>query len=154
MLLLQDGHGGVVGVHPRLRDRVANRVRIDRLDLDLAHGANPDACVELALRAEELTRTETRRWLAESLRRVLVSATSDAPAAGLPVNRTRVLTAAEPIAELRRRLLAPGPVSVRGVAQVQVLLSTGWGPLSNRGDADCLTHVVRQALEALDPIPA
>jgi hypothetical protein len=48
-------------------------------------------------------------------------------------------------------LLAPGPVSVRGVAQVRLLLIDGNGPLYHREATDDLCVQVQRALDALDP---
>jgi hypothetical protein len=49
--------------------------------------------------------------------------------ASISINRGAVVEAAKDLDELRQGLLAEGPVSVRGVAQTQVLLTTGSGPL-------------------------
>ena len=54
MLLLEDGAGGALATFPRLRDRIAARVRADHLDARLAAGASPDASPSLALRAQTL----------------------------------------------------------------------------------------------------
>jgi hypothetical protein len=61
-----------------------------------------------------------------------------------------VLAAAEHLETLASRLLGPGPVSARGVAEVQVLLSDGSGPLYDPGAAEDLRAAVARALHDLD----
>jgi hypothetical protein len=151
MLLLEDGHGGVVEVQPRLWDRISYTVHSDQIDRDLADGASPDSTVELSLRAEALTSTAGRQVLADALGRLAAAAEAATPVRhGLPVSRQRVLEALGEVRELIRRLLAPGPVSVRGVAQAKVLLTTGWAPLRGDRDADSLVQVLERAIAGLD----
>jgi hypothetical protein len=72
-VLLNEG-GCPVARPARLWDRLLARMRTCRLDGDLAGGASPDATVALALRAQLLVRTRTRRHVAEGARRVLAAA--------------------------------------------------------------------------------
>lgn len=155
MLLLEDGHGGVIGVRPTLRDRAAAGLRADRIDRQLARGVSPDASVELALRAQTLTRTSNRRGLARGLQRVIeqADATTPTPQRGVPVRRSRVSAVVSDLRDLSRTLLAAGPVSVQGVAQIQVLLTTGWGPLYDRRNTEGLSRVLRRALRDLTVSP-
>jgi len=149
MLLLEDRSGAIVAVRPRLRDRLAAQVRSHSVDAELAGGASPEASLALALRAQALTSTTSRRLLADGVQRALTE-TVDPSAASLataPLNRAGVIGAACELVELRAALLAPGPVSTQGVAQVQLLLTEGAGPLYRRG-AD-LGGAVRRALDAL-----
>jgi hypothetical protein len=72
-VLLNEG-GCPVARPARLWDRLLVRMRTCRLDGALAGGASPDATVALALRAQLLVRTRTRRDVAEGARRVLAAA--------------------------------------------------------------------------------
>jgi hypothetical protein len=144
-------------------------MRTSRLDRDLAAGASPDATVALALRAQMLVRTRTRRGMARGAQRVLERAMQapaadrpPAPTAGrllmpaggllqVPVCRDRVRDSAEELGDLIRRLLGAGPVGARGVALASVLLSDGSGPLYRRYGAGDLRARVREAVDALDP---
>jgi hypothetical protein len=153
-LLLEEGESGLCARRAGLWDRLTVRFRSARLDRDLAAGASPDSNVELALRARNLLRTSVRRDLARSLRRIM-----DGPArptvAGqwsVPVCRDKVTDAREDLGSLVDRLLDAGPVSVRGLAHVCVLLGDGSGPLYNRANTDDLRVTVRATVEALDLI--
>ena len=116
--------------------------RAGRLDRELAAGTSPEASAVLAARAARLTSTEFRRDLAASLRRMLVAAGQPARAVAaqrpglggarplrVPVRTPRISQTAPRLAELASRLLEPGPVPVRGVAMVTLLLTDGTGPL-------------------------
>ncbi len=169
MLVLLDEAGCPVARSARPWDRLLARVRASRLDRDLAAGALPDATVPLALRAQILVRTRTRRGMARGAQRLLERAMqapaanpSPAPAAGrlmmpaggllqVPVCRDRVTDSAEELGDLIRRLLGRGPVAARGVALASVLLSDGSGPLYRRSSADDLRARVREAVNALGP---
>ena len=152
MLLLEDGHDHIVGVDATLRDRIAAHLHADSIDDALAHGAAPDANAATSLRAAALTSTRSRRGLAEGLERVVAEAAHPTPTSlmRVPLNRSAVLSASSEIDELRQRLLRPGPVSARGVAQTRVLLTSGGGPLRGRGAADDLGRLLRDATQALD----
>jgi hypothetical protein len=68
----------------------------------------------------------------------------------VPVRRPEVLDAADELDVLAARLAAPGPVDVRGVARVQLLLTDGTGPLYFRGATDDLRARVADALSRLE----
>jgi hypothetical protein len=51
---------------------------------------------------------------------------------------------------LADRLAAPGPVDVRGVAEVQLLLTDGTGPLYFRGATEELRARVADAMRRLE----
>lgn len=152
MLLIDDGAGGVVGVRARLRDYLRRHLTAGRIDRDLADGASPDASVVSALRAQELTSMQTRRDLASGLQRALAGAIASGYArpAGAPLCRDGIFASAAEIGELSRRLLAEGPVSVRGVAETRLLLTNGAGPLHNRRSQERLAATVRRAIRDLD----
>ena len=110
-------------------------------------------------RAARLTSTAFRRDLAASLRRIL--ATSGQPVAvrapGLgaarplrvPVRTARISLATPWLAELASRMLEPGPVPVRGVAMVTLLLADGTGPLYREASRADLGVLAQRAVLAL-----
>ena len=152
MLLIDDGHGGVVAARPRLRDHLSARLHADRLDRELAGGASPDTSVPRALRARALTSACTRQYLALGLRRATANATTPAVASirAAAANRERIRAAATDLERLRYRLLAGAPVSVRGMARTQVLLTDGSGPLHNVVNPEPLAASIRRVIDALD----
>jgi hypothetical protein len=151
LVLLEDDCPVPVAVRPR--DRLLARLHTFRLDHDLAAGASPDATVGLALRARRLVATPTRRELAWTARRVLTAA--HAPGrrrAPVTICRERVRDCSEEIEDLIRRLLTPGPVSARGVAQVRTLLCDATSPIYYRASRDDLRATVLAAADALSPV--
>ncbi|MCU1659764.1 MAG: hypothetical protein JWO57_4420 [Pseudonocardiales bacterium] len=151
MLLLDGSDGSVVAVHPRIVDHITSRLRADRIDLDLAGGGPPDATIGSALRARALTSTRTRVALARGLQQTVARAMAPSVAAvgGSPLDRAALLSAAADIEELRGRLLADGPVSVRGVAQTKVLLTTVLPLPNRRSNAGTMAAQIRRAIDAL-----
>lgn len=148
MLLIDDGAGHVIGVRVRLWNRVLARVLAARCDRQLAAGIGPDTGVLLSLRARALTSRRTRESIAEALARMRDRERYTA-ITGVPLNRDGIRLAGPGIEDLRQRLLADGPVDVRGVALVQVMLTSGAGPLYARGRAEAVAAAVRSAAEAL-----
>jgi hypothetical protein len=150
MLLFDERTACITVVRVRWRDHLAARLGAARLDAALAIGESPDATVALALRARLLTGTENRRHLADGLQRALDEAQKP-PAALImraPLNRAQILSASSELGELRRRLLADGPVAARGVAQARMLLNSGAGPLYRAGEPGQLATSVRGATDA------
>jgi hypothetical protein len=135
----------------RARDRLVARWRSPKLDRALAKGVPPETSGALLLQARTLLGPRARRELSRALQRILRQASRAAwPGARMPVRRNEVMDARDDLNLLARRLLAPAPVDVRGVAQVRVLLSDGSGPLFWRRSADDLRGRVREAIEALE----
>lgn len=139
--------------------RILASSRAGRLDRELAAGTSPEASAVLAARAARLTSTEFRRDLAGSLRRMLAAGQPARAVAGqrpglagarpprVPVRTARISRTAPALAELASRLLEPGPVPVRGVAMVTLLLADGTGPLYREASrADLGTLADRAAL--------
>jgi hypothetical protein len=125
------------------------------LDVELARGVPPEARAALALRAHTLGEPRTRQALAQSLRHILDNARLGAsPRRGqIAALRADVLAAADQLERLIERLLEPGILAARGLAQVRVLLTDGGGPLYVRGASQDLTAVVVRALTQLEPAP-
>jgi hypothetical protein len=136
-------------------ERLFSHLHAMRLDHALVAGASPEATAELALRGRSLVRPRERRALAAALRRLVAEAWRPTPKlfrSGSPIRRDRVRAAAAELQSLIDQLLAPAPVSARGVAHVTVLLTDGAGALYRPGSVEELRAQVRQAAEALDPL--
>ena len=149
-LLLASGNA-VVGRRVGLRDRLMARLQAHALDRELARGVAPETCGALTLRARTLIGPAARAALARQLRRVV----SDVRGghvwlSRVAVRRPAVLDAADELEVLADRLAAPGPVDVRGVAQVQLLLTDGTGPLYFPSETEELRARVANALGRLE----
>lgn len=105
MILIEDDRAGVRAVRPRLMDRMFVRLHAARLDAELAGGVSPDRDVRHALRARTLISARTRDELSAALRRL-----------------TPRRHAAE-FDALRAAVAGCAPVSVRGMAMVQLLVT-------------------------------
>jgi hypothetical protein len=156
LLLLDERTDALVVRSARPWELVKAGLCAQHLDEELARGASPDATGPLALRAQTLARESFRRSLARSIRRILAEAMRPGPAwpaAGrgpaVPVCRDRVRAVAAELTELIEALQFPGPVPVRGVAQVSVLLGDGSGPLYYAGSRDDLRARLTEAVGAL-----
>jgi hypothetical protein len=150
VVLEQDAGLGLRRV--RWWDRALVRARASALDQELAAGASPESTMALSVHAGRLCNPAERRVLARSLTRIV--AASDAPAGRrlkAPVCRPAVHRARAELAEVTDRLMATGPVDVRGVARVRQLLADGTGPLYRSGPPDELRGALAAALTALDP---
>jgi hypothetical protein len=151
MLVLLEEAGSPVACTAHPWDLLLARWHAFRLDSDLAAGVSPDASLPLALRARMLLRPRYRYELARSADRVLATAMHGANSGPprVPVCRDRVRDCSAEFGELIRRLRAPGPISVRGVAKIGVLLADAGGPLYHRANTDDLCAWVRDAADAL-----
>jgi hypothetical protein len=156
LLLLDERTDALVVRSARPWELVKAGLCTQQLDAELARGASPDGTGPLALRAQMLARESFRRRLARSARQILAEAVrppSSRPALrcgpAVPVCRDRVRAVAAELTELIDRLQLPGPVPVRGVAQVSVLLGDGSGPLYHRGSRDDLRARLTEAASAL-----
>jgi hypothetical protein len=156
LLLLDERTDALVVRSARPWELVKAGLCAQHLDQELARGASPDATGPLALRAQTLTRESFRRGLARCARQILAEAERPPPvqprrgrSPAVPVCRGRVRAAAAELAELIDRLQLPGPLPVRGVAQVSVLLGDGSGPLYHPGSQDDLRARLTEAAGAL-----
>ena len=135
MIVLLEDRAGFHARHVHLTDRILAWLRAPGLDRRLADGAPPESSLDLAIEAERLTRPAERRVLAGSLERIVAGAGRSKPdRAGVPVARAAVRSARSELESVAARLQSSGPVNVRGVARVRVLLSDGMGPLYRAGD--------------------
>jgi hypothetical protein len=143
---------GVVARRARLRDRVVARWRAGSLERELASGVAPESQPALALRARSLVAPTMRTGLARQVQRVVRDAQLGHRSlrARIPTRSRQVLAAADELEALADRLLAPGPVSARGVAQARVLLTDARSPLYHHGATEELHTTVARALRDLD----
>jgi hypothetical protein len=156
VLLVADSAPGHVVARPaRLRERLAARWRARSLERELARGAAPESAAALALRAQALIGPSVRAALAREVRAVLrdVRRPVRVGSARVRPRREEVVAAERELERLAARLVAPDPVSARGVARVRLLLGDGCGPLYARGAGVDLRSVVARALEDVE-VPA
>jgi hypothetical protein len=154
VLLTEKGPDGVDVLirRVRARDRVAARLRADRLDRQLARGVAPDANAQLALRARRLLKPAFRARSASSLRRLVYFAQAHPPGAGdVMLTREQIHNAIPELLRLANRLEAVEPLDVRGIARTRLLLTDPAGPLFHRRREDGVSAAVEAALEALTP---
>jgi len=135
---------------PRMIDRLRVWIQAPHLDAQLAEGTSPESSSALAVRARRLLARQHRDSLARSYRRIVRDALE--PRAGslrrIAPHRRRVRAAITELVRLADTLAQPGPVSVRGVAQAQLLLADGAGPLYAAGaDSDLCAQASRAADE-------
>jgi hypothetical protein len=116
-------------VSPWLRARVW--LTRQTLDHRLAHGESSLASPELARRAKQLASIRCRHSLAAGLRRVVEDAERPARtmSAAVPIQRRAILRSRLEIERLAAELDGPEPVSLAGIARVQLLLTHGNSPL-------------------------
>ena len=151
MQLLISNDRGVEQVRVGRLDRVRARAAARRIDRALANGASPDAEVLTALHARRLLGMRERRRLAAGLNHAWLVAAHAHPGAvsSVVVDRRAVATAHPEIVELTTRLLSSHPVSVRGVAFVRTLLTSGTGPMYWLVPGRPLGAALRHAVELL-----
>jgi hypothetical protein len=99
---------------PSLWQRVETWWKRDRLDEQLARGADPNAAAELRLRAAQLVSTAGRVELADALETVVREARG---------RHAAVQACADDLLALARRLRDEGPVDVRGAAMTRRLVA-------------------------------
>ena len=130
--------------------RVWTRLRRNRLDQQLALGADPAASAALGLRAAQLRSRGERARLANALVETLGDARRGEPVTiKVRPQRTVVRDSADDLMGLVLRLRDDRPVDVRGAAMTARLVSDRAGPLRRPGDVD-LQDVMRAAHTALD----
>jgi len=145
---------GLYVEHVTIVQRLESHLLGDRLDRTLAAGVAPETDVLLALRAQRLACTTSRRDLAHSIQRLLDAAAE--PAHGFNAHASmailsRVTECRRDLEALIDHLLAPAPLSARGVALVRLLLRDGTGPLYRYESRADLGILVRRVTAALDP---
>jgi hypothetical protein len=135
---------------PSLAVRGWTRLRRNRLDQELALGADRAASAALGLRAAQLRSRKERVRLANALVETLGDARRGEPVTiRVRPQRAEVRASADELLALVLRLRDDHPVDVRGAAMTARLVSDGASPLRRTGDVD-LHHAIRAAHMALD----
>jgi hypothetical protein len=137
----------------RIRLELIAGWRAGELDHQLAAGASPVGSALLAIRAQRLTSRRVRERVAAGLARAVRDAetTTRGFSAAIRPHRSEVSAARTVLATLDRQLRAPAPVSARGVALLESLLSDGTSPLYQPGERGALGSRLRAAAAALEP---
>lgn len=150
-VVVETGPWGVEAREATWRERILARILARRLDQQLAAGRSPESSPLLSLRAQRLARPATRLALAHSLARLLHEAASPRARRQIPLADPGTMRAVErDLVDLVDHLVAPAPVSARGVALVHELLVDGAGPLY-RTSPRALRAELRNAARALEP---
>jgi hypothetical protein len=138
---------------PSLRVRLVARLRSQRLDREIAGGADVVRSRTLAARAETLISRETRLEVAAGLEGVLALADGAVPRrmGGAPVRTDEVRAAAEPLRELVDTLRARRPITPRGMAIARRLLHDGRTPVYARAPRGALALAALDALACVGP---
>ncbi|MGE0819167.1 MAG: hypothetical protein AB7O74_10895 [Candidatus Nanopelagicales bacterium] len=148
---METGPWGVEAREATWRERILVRLLVRRLDQQLAAGRSPESSPLLSLRAQRLARPATRQALARAVGRLLREASAPHAPTQPSLVDFRAVRGAEPdLVGLLDQLVAPAPVSARGVALVHELFADGRGPLYGRS-ASALRQGVRRASRALEP---
>jgi hypothetical protein len=137
---------------PTLGQRLKTWWQRDRLDEQLARGADHEASAELKLRASQLVSPTRRLVLSGTIERAVREARVG-PAMNASLRRADVLECADELQTLAARLRDPRPIDARGAAMTRQLLADGGtSPLYRADTGRSLQSAVRSARLALDPI--
>jgi hypothetical protein len=135
---------------PSVAVRVWARVRRNRLDQELALGADPDASAELRHRAVQLGSRNERARLANALVETLGDARRGEPVTiRVRPQRAVVRACADDLLALVLRLRDDRPVDIRGAARTARLVSDRTSPLKHSTEED-LRHALQDLRIALD----
>lgn len=154
LVLVFDAAGSIVAHRATLVERLVAKCTSGRLDRALADGATPESSVLLAIRAQQLVDAHMRFVLADSLRELADEATGSTAhrLSRVPMDWPAVRAVAGDLRMLAAHLLERAPTPARGVAQVNVLLTDGGGPLYSPHSLRDLRVAVGDANRALDPL--
>ena len=138
----------------RLRLALISGWHAGELDDQLAAGVSPGASALLTIRSERLISRRYRARVAAGLARVVrdAEATTRGFSAAVRPDRREVIAARTVLATLDRRLRAAEPVSPRGVAMLESLLTDGASPLYRPTEPGALGSRLRAAAAALEPL--
>jgi predicted component of type VI protein secretion system len=146
---LVPSHARREGYLSRMRVR-ARRVSLDRR---LAAGEDPRGDVDLRLRADELTQSETRDRIALVIERTFTEAAGP-PAtfsSQVPLARTAIVACTPRLRAIAGRLRSDHFVAAKGVAQAAMLVREGASPLySTSTSEDALRHRLAEIAGALE----
>jgi hypothetical protein len=136
------------GAVSRRLTRIRAFRRRHRLDIALAHGADPWSTGELMVRAAQLGSLAERRKVAATLVSLVELAECQRRALpNVPVRQLVVLEQRDALLALAARLNRPEPVDVTVAAQLELLLSDSSSPVYSGGrDPDGLAKVTSRCL--------
>jgi hypothetical protein len=135
---------------PGLRIRTSTRLQRDRLDRELAHGADSGSTPQLSLRAAQLRSHAERARIANALIEAVGEARQGDPVTIRPrPHRKDVRESAEDLLALVARLRDDLPIDVRGAAMAARLVSDREGPLRTKSEQD-LREAIESTRHALD----
>jgi hypothetical protein len=137
----------------RLADRLHARLLGPSLDHQLAAGCPPESNRLLAARAQDIVSLPRRTSVAGSWEHLLRVARR-APAVrtrAVPLNAAAILAAEPAIREMMDRLIAPLPVTARGVAAATIPLVDAASPVYGRQSPEALADLLDVAITQLDP---
>lgn len=139
-----------IAARPSIRARLLARLHAGKLDAMLAVGAPTPAGSAIAARAARLTSITEREEIARVLRQIVDQTSTDGTSwsVRVPLHYTNVSAAEGIIDAITLRLHAPLPVSARGMARLNRVLTDGCGPLYEYGRGD-LAGRLGAALAAL-----
>jgi predicted component of type VI protein secretion system len=146
---LVPAHARREGYFIRLRVR-ARRVGLDRR---LAAGEDPRADVDLRLRADQLTESQSRDRIALVIERTMAEAAGPpAPfSSQVPLARTAIVACTPRLRAIAGRLRSDHVVAAKGVAQAAMLVREGAGPLySTSTSEDALRPRLAEVAGALE----
>ena len=137
-----------------LGTRVQTRLRRQRLDKELASGADPNANSLRYQRARELVGEQTRQRITASFERLLGEADSGLRgfSSRMPLARVAIQDSRVSLDTVVERLKTPAYISAQGVAMISLLLSDGAGPLygTDPAHSEQLRRALKTAVEAID----
>jgi hypothetical protein len=122
--------------HPTLGVRLRTRWRRNRLDDELASGADPASSAELTLRAGELQSQAVRSRLANAIMEMLDGAYGHA----------EIREYADNLMALVGRLRDEGPIDIQGTAITARLVNDRTSPLHRRGGASLRSAILSARL--------
>jgi hypothetical protein len=137
---------------PAIAVRARTRWRRNRIDRELARGADPAASEELGVRATQLRSAPERARLANALVETLGNARQPNLGAFTRKEQRRhwaIQDRADDLHALVRRLRDDRPISIRGAAQASRLVNHRVSPLRG-GNGQGVEHAIRNARMALD----
>jgi hypothetical protein len=123
------------------------------LDRQLAAGHAPESSALLAARAQHIVAIRTRQRLARNWENLLRAArrAHGAYHPAIPVRSDRLIAAERDVQELVRRMTAPLPIPVRGVAMATALLTDALSPVYNSRSRESLPAALEAVIAELDP---
>ena len=139
----------VSGRRPTLAVRMRTRLGRDRLDEELASGADPASSAELTLRAAQLQSRAVRSRLANAIVRMVGDSHAGRVTAAGRRQEREIRDYADNLRALAARLSDDGPIAIQGAAMTARLVNDRTSPLYRNGGSS-LASALLSARLALD----